>query len=108
MEGEGHSPPFRMPVVMAVASLLSLERETVSWESGDDLAGGEGAQVGVVDHPTLTATVGLSETVTFGGSGSPSSRSSSITICTTSWMFLNASSLVFPQLAAPRASSSGT
>jgi hypothetical protein len=56
---------------------------------------------------TVTATTGWSITVTRGGSGSPSSSSASITIYATSWIFRNASSLVFPQVAAPFISSSG-
>lgn len=107
VEGQRHAAaiPVAKP---AVTAALACEDKTIGKQGGVELACGERTESRVVDVHTLTATTGRSKTVALFGIGSPSSISSSTTICTTSWMFLNASSRVCPQVAAPLASSSGT
>jgi hypothetical protein len=107
MKREGDAASIGMDVV-TVAAFLTLEGVAVGLQRGDKLARSEGTEAGKVNAHTVTATTGWSETVTLGGRESPSAKSSSITIWATSWMFLSASSLVWPQVAAPFDSSSGT
>ena len=83
MEGECDAPPVGMTVV-AVAALLPLEGEAIGLQRGKNSAGTNGAELGVVNRHTVTATTGWSETVTLGGNASPSSKRLSITSWATS------------------------
>jgi len=107
MVGYGDTAAVGMDV-LAVTAALASELKAVCGQGGAEAPCGERAQRTVVAHPTVTATAGSSEMVTSGGSGTPSSIRPSITIWVTSWMLRSASSLVWPQVAAPCASSAGT
>jgi hypothetical protein len=96
MKREGVPASIGMHVV-TVAAFLAPEEVAIGLQRGDELAPGEGTEAGKVNAHTLTATTGCSDTVTLGGRESPSAKSSSITIWATSWMFLSASSFVWPQ-----------
>jgi hypothetical protein len=107
VEGNGDAASVGV-ALMAMASALPLEDESVLGQGCREPARGKRSQLTVFNTHTVTVTTGSSDVWTFRGMGSPSSSIDSITICATSRIFVRASSRVLPQVEAPFASNSGT
>ncbi len=91
---------------------LRSEMEPITRKSIDNFSGSYVSQLAIIDrHQAVTITLGSEKIRTSfsgaSGMGSPSSISSSVISSTTSLIFFNDSSLVYPHVAPPISSRAG-